>query len=78
VFSAPLEPDQALDPAVALDAYTLGSAYANHSDHEVGRIEIGYLADLAVLDRPIFGGGDISSARTVLTLVGGQAVHREI
>jgi predicted amidohydrolase YtcJ len=44
----------------------------------VGRIEIGYLADLAVLDRPIFGGGDISSARTVLTLVGGQAVHREI
>jgi predicted amidohydrolase YtcJ len=77
VFTAPLVADQALDLAVALDAYTLGSAYANHSDHEVGRIETGYLADLAVLDRPIFG-GDIGSARTVLTLVGGQAVHREI
>ncbi|QYN33646.1 cytosine permease [Pseudonocardia sp. DSM 110487] len=78
VLTAPLEPEQALDPAVALDAYTVGSAYANHRDHEVGRIEIGYLADVAVLDRPIFGRGDISSAQTVLTLVGGQAVHREI
>jgi predicted amidohydrolase YtcJ len=78
VFTAPLEPEQALDPAVAIDAYTAGSAYANHRDHEVGRIEIGYLADVAVLDRPIFARGDISSARTVLTLVGGQAVHREI
>ena len=42
------------------------------------RIEVGHLADIAVLDRPILAGGDISSARTVLTLVEGQAVHREI
>jgi predicted amidohydrolase YtcJ len=78
VFTTPLEPEQALDPAVALEAYTFGSAYANHHEHEVGRIEVGHLADIAVLDRPILDGGDISSARTVLTLVEGQAVHREI
>lgn len=76
VFTTPLEPEQALDPAVALAAYTVGSAYANHREHEVGSIEVGHLADIAVLDRPVVD--DISSARTVLTLVEGQAVHREI
>jgi predicted amidohydrolase YtcJ len=78
VFTAPLEPEQALDLDVALAAYTLGSAYANHCDHEVGRVRVGHLADLAVLDRPIVGAGDISGARAVLTLVDGEAVHREI
>jgi predicted amidohydrolase YtcJ len=39
---------------------------------------VGKLADLVLLDRPILGGEAISAARPVLTLVGGEAVHRAI
>ena len=48
-------PEQALDLATALAAYTSGSAWLNHED-ETGRIEVGALADLAVLDRDPFAG----------------------
>jgi predicted amidohydrolase YtcJ len=78
VLSEPLEAVQAIDLRVALDAYTTGSAYANHAEHEAGIVAPGMLADLALLDRPILSGEKVSAARTVLTLVGGQAVHRHL
>ncbi|GHF19223.1 amidohydrolase [Amycolatopsis deserti] len=78
VLSEPLEPVQALDLRVALDAYTAGSAYANHAEHETGVIAPGRLADLALLDRPILSGEQVSAAKTVLTLVGGEEVHRDV
>jgi predicted amidohydrolase YtcJ len=45
----PLRPDQALDLATFLTAYTAGSAWVNHLDDRAGRIAPGYRADLAVL-----------------------------
>ncbi|MFD0476440.1 amidohydrolase [Nonomuraea thailandensis] len=78
VLTEPLEPAQALDLRVALDAYTAGSAYANHAEHEAGTIAAGHRADLVLLDRPILADlQEVSAARPVLTLVDGQAVHRE-
>jgi predicted amidohydrolase YtcJ len=77
-LTRPLEIGQALDLRTALEAYTLGSAYANGMEDEVGSIEVGKLADLVLLDRAVQDGDVVSGARPVLTLVGGHAVHREI
>ncbi|TCO24859.1 hypothetical protein EV652_108395 [Kribbella steppae] len=68
-------PEQALDLATALAAYTSGSAWLNHED-ETGRIEVGALADLAVLDRDPFTGPPeaIADARVRATYVEGECV----
>jgi predicted amidohydrolase YtcJ len=71
----PFLPEQALDLATALAAYTSGSAWVNHAD-ETGRIAPGMLADLAVLDRDPFARplDEIGEARVVATYVEGERV----
>jgi predicted amidohydrolase YtcJ len=71
----PFLPEQRLDLATALAAYTAGSAYANHLD-DTGTIRVGALADLAVLDRDPFAGPveEIAATRVVRTYVGGRLV----
>ena len=49
-------PEQAIDLATSLTAYTAGSAWVNHLDDVTGTIEVGKYADLAVLDRDPFAG----------------------
>jgi predicted amidohydrolase YtcJ len=68
-------PEQALDLATALAAYTSGSARLNHAD-DTGRIEVGSLADLAVLDRDPFAGvpEEIADATVLATYVEGELV----
>lgn len=44
-------PDERLSLDEALAAFTIGTAHVNHLDAETGSIEIGKLADLALLDR---------------------------
>ncbi|MFJ6669253.1 amidohydrolase [Streptomyces sp. NPDC091383] len=60
----------------ALTAYTAGSAYVNHLDHETGTVAEGYLADLVVLDRDPFAGPpeEIGATRVEQTFVGGRRV----
>ena len=72
----PLRPDQRLGLRVAVDAFTSGSAFVNHLDDSTGSIEVGKLADLAVVDRDLFapGTGPVGDARVVLTLVEGEVV----
>ena len=69
-------PEERLDLPTALAAFTMGSAYVNHLDHETGSIEPGKLADLTVLDRNLFAYpvGDISEAKVVQTFVEGARV----
>jgi predicted amidohydrolase YtcJ len=71
-------PEQALDLATALAAYTSGSAWVNHAD-ETGRIAPGMLADLTVLDRDPFlqPSSEIGEARVVATYVEGERVFGE-
>jgi predicted amidohydrolase YtcJ len=71
----PFLPEQALDLATALAAYTSGSAWLNHAD-ETGRIEPGLLADLAILDRDPFRASpdEISQARVTATYIEGTRV----
>ena len=74
----PFLPDERLDLMDALAAFTAGSAYVNHLD-ETGSLEVGKLADLAVLDRDLFdrGAGAIGEARVVGTFVEGTAVFED-
>lgn len=72
----PFLPAQALTLREALTAYTAGSAYVNHLDDATGTIEVGKLADLAVLDRDPFTGParDIGDARVMQTFIGGERI----
>jgi predicted amidohydrolase YtcJ len=73
----PFLPDERIELATALEAFTLGSAWVNHLDREVGSIEVGKAADLVVLDRDLFdrGAGAIGDARVLATFIDGVAVH---
>ena len=73
----PFLPDERLDLMTALEGFTLGSAWVNHVESEVGSIEVGKAADLVVLDRDLFdhGAGEIGESRVVATFIDGIAVH---
>ncbi len=73
----PFLPDQSLDLAQALAAYTIGSAYVNHLDEETGSVELGKLADLVVLDRDPFAhpAAEIGSTGILATYVQGEPVY---
>ena len=73
----PLLPDERLDLESALRAYTMGGAWANHLDDVTGSIEVGKLADLAVLDRDLAREAPerIGDTRVLLTVVEGDTVY---
>ena len=61
----------------ALRMYTIGSAWFAHADDRRGSLEVGKLADLAVLTKdymtvPV---GQIGSIESLLTMVGGKIVY---
>ena len=72
----PFLPEQALSLQTAFAAYTSGSAWVNHREHETGSIRPGAAADLVVLDRDPFLGdkAEIGATRVVSTWVEGHAV----
>ncbi len=75
----PFLPEQALTLEESIRAFTLGSAYVNHLDADTGSIEVGKLADLAVVDRDLFAAdaGPIGDGRVLATFVGGRAVFED-
>jgi predicted amidohydrolase YtcJ len=70
-------PDERVDLATALAAFTMGSAYVNHLDDVTGSIEVGKYADLAVVDRDLFAhpADEIADAQVDATFVEGVAVY---
>jgi predicted amidohydrolase YtcJ len=72
----PFYPDERIDVATALDAFTIGSAFVNRMDDRTGSIEVGKAADLAVLEHDLFElDGFTSQTRVLLTMVGGEVVY---
>jgi predicted amidohydrolase YtcJ len=70
-------PEQKITVAEALEAYTLGSAYAAFQEKERGSLQVGKLADLVVLSRDILAAAErdhIAETRVELTVVGGKVV----
>jgi predicted amidohydrolase YtcJ len=70
-------PEERISVADSVRGYTQGSAFAAFSDKEVGTLEVGKLADLAVLSQDIFSAPleSIGKTRVVTTMVGGKIVY---
>ena len=70
-------PKQRLDLATAFAAYTSGSAFVNHRDHDTGTIAAGFRADLVVIEPNPFAvpADRIHESRVVSTWVGGVPVY---
>lgn len=73
-----LNPEQAIDLATAIEAYTRGGATLMHREDETGSIAVGMRADLVVLERDLFDVPPerISEVRVLRTLVAGRTVFR--
>jgi predicted amidohydrolase YtcJ len=71
-------PEERIGVADAVRAYTQGSAFAAFSDEQVGTLEPGKLADLAVLSHDIFAVAPetIGQTRVLTTMVGGKIVYQ--
>ena len=69
-------PEERIDLATSMAAFTIGSAYANHRELDTGSIETGKRADVAVFDRNVFAHpeDEIYAARCQMTYVDGQQV----
>jgi predicted amidohydrolase YtcJ len=69
-------PDQKISVAEAVHAYTVGSAYAAKEERNIGSLEPGKLADLAVLSEDIFhiDPVEIQNAKVDLTIFDGRIV----
>ena len=70
-------PKQRLTVGQAVEAYTLGAAFAGHREKTEGSVVVGKVADLIMLDRNIFEveARSIDKTNVVLTIVGGKIVY---
>lgn len=71
------QPQQKLALQEAIDAYTLGSAYATHEEHVKGSLREGKYADLVVLNQDPFKARDrdLLKIEIVYTISGGKIVY---
>ena len=69
-------PEERVDLATAIGAFTMGSAFVNHLDRESGSVEVGKYADLTVIDQNLFEipAMELPNARVELTFVEGDCV----
>jgi predicted amidohydrolase YtcJ len=70
-------PEQKLTVAEAVEAYTMGSAYAEFQEKEKGSITTGKLADFVILSDDIFkmDPAKIRDVKVLKTFVGGKMVY---
>jgi hypothetical protein len=72
-------PEARLTVQEALEAYTLGAAYASGTEDHSGKLAAGYLADMVMLDRDPFGiaPDEIHDLKVMGTMVGGVWRYRD-
>ena len=68
---------QRLDLATALAAYTSGTAYVNHRDHDTGYLRAGYLANLVVVEPNPFAvpAEELYACQVASTWIDGERVY---
>lgn len=71
------EPDQKLTREQALKTYTINGAYGSFEENIKGSIEVGKLADFAILDKDIMKipENDILNTKVVMTIFDGKIVY---
>ncbi|MGH8631762.1 MAG: amidohydrolase, partial [Burkholderiales bacterium] len=71
-------PEQKISLAEAVEAYTMGSAFAEFQENEKGSISVGKLADLVILRDDIFSIAleAIRNVKVDMTMVGGRVVYQ--
>lgn len=76
----PFIPEERIDLASAIAAFTINAAFVNRLEQDTGSIEVGKQADLVVLDQNLFeiAPERISNTRALVTLFAGEAVHGRI
>lgn len=74
-----LAPDERVDVETAIRAMTADAAWQCHSEHEVGSLEVGKLADFVVLaaDPRAVDPAEIRQVEVLETFLGGKQVHPE-
>lgn len=77
----PASPGQALTREQVLRAYTAGSAFAEFTEREKGRLAPGWVADFAVLSQdvldPALPPSALPETRSLLTVIGGEVAWRD-
>lgn len=71
-------PEQCLSVTEAVEAFTLGAAYASGEETSRGSLAVGKLADVVVLSQDIFTcrPQEIANTRVDMTIIGGTVAHR--
>ena len=71
-------PEETIDLATIVAAYTANGAYLAHEERSRGSITVGKVADFVVLDRDLFTipAADIHQAKVLWTFFAGRAVYR--
>ena len=71
-------PEQRVTLPQAIEAYTLGAAFAGHREKTEGSLEPGKVADLIILDQNLYETepGKIGDTQVLLTMVGGKVVYQ--
>lgn len=69
--------EEAMTLAEVLKGYTIGSAYSETFDDKVGTLEVGKLADIAVIDRNLFAvpAEEIRQAKNICTVFDGKVIY---
>jgi predicted amidohydrolase YtcJ len=70
-------PSEKVDLETAIDNYTCGSAYASFEEDHKGRLLPGYMADLVVVDQPLFSldPSQVKTVQVTMTMVNGKVVY---
>ncbi|MGQ0429803.1 MAG: amidohydrolase family protein [Gammaproteobacteria bacterium] len=65
---------------ITLAAFTINAAYTNRDESNIGSLELGKRANLAVLDRNLFDipATEISDTQVLVTLAEGKPVHGDL
>jgi predicted amidohydrolase YtcJ len=73
-----MQPDERIELAEALTAYTRHGAWATHEEHRKGTLRPGLLADVTVFDHDLFALDplQLGSVKAALTVVDGVVVWR--
>ena len=76
----PWMPEERIALPEALAAFTINAAYTNRDEKNTGSLEIGKVANLAVLDRNLFETPptDLSDTKVLVTLFEGKPVHGDL